>query len=565
MRCLTQMPHSDHTIANTLEFLHEDKQHHSQRAIEERKKLHQPLRNDTFRRRPSTPTHAFAATGGDGSKFWSHAELAEAKRKLQTPLTRPKPGEVMEASMYRAPLATSLRALPRNDDTMRPQSARSGSVARSQSEDGRPQSVRSDQCHGVVRSPTIAQLIHHQRTGEEEHPHNASAEQWWQTVREKRDEPHQSAQKFNIQKRHHTAEIRDTPSTQIPRSHYDSIHVSNRQDVADSPGDIGLLMTYERERDPRGFAIQGDYPNVVTHETRQHRSTDYDGNAPTPTRYTSIEMLSLDKRRHCTTLDDGKRDRLRWGNVTSHVQKKKPSGAASDRSRSEDGRSPAGPGSPTYAGGMLTGGGISSQRELQYRKRFNAVPLKTPQQLHVETAPDRPWPKPGQFWEDSGSRGGSVTSSIMSNTANPREGMMSTGKSTQAMHHHVAAITKYSPKSGLRRSSMDSNVSDGELLHSSQLELAERKAVCQTAVRHQPRPDSGATPRSRASAGGGSDIRLRRDISSARDVLNSHQQLEYSKTLHKFAHDDDRRSRLQKEPLPVPPTPRTGQWTPAHV
>jgi hypothetical protein len=210
---------------------------------------------------------------------------------------------------------------------------------------------------------------------------------------------------------------------------------------------------------------------------------------------------------------------------------------------------------------------FSSQRELNYCKRFNTVDIKPRQQLHGDELADKPWPKPGDKPRyDDGSSSADARSSV---TPCPPAGSAYDDLTTTGKAHHREALTKYSPKAGGRQS-FDSAGSDTQRLYSSHQELAERKAVCSTTVRHSPQsrgatPTARDAPRFRATASE-SDLALRRDsLRDADDVLHSQRQLEYSKTIHKLRHDDPRRTRPTPRPVPVAPTPRSGQWTPAHV
>lgn len=462
-----------------------------------------------------------------------------------------------------------------------------------------------------ARSPTIAELVH---PGAKEHPHNETAANWWQTVREQRDttNPHRSHEVFEIKKRHHTTEIHDTATgnREPTRSHYKASYVGQTAEaLGEEPSKIMLY-----QRDPKGSAVQGDYPHVVTNEAWGPPR----GDVTPPSRYASCSLFALDKRRHATPVDGGKKSNQK------RVADAFPGGSPtmqSDRSGRESGASTPGGNKNQYRsnftlqqhkkkhlaemtstglrgnttaksswhGGNETaisgsfhsptgrgmgcptpcipkskgGTGFSSQKELQYCKRFNTVNLKPRQDLQDGAVSDRPWPKPGDKLVDPGSPTTVATSATPPYPAAPEEDPHYS--TAQGRVFNTAALTKYSPKSGVR-TSLDSCASDPYLLHSSQMELAERKANCSTHMRHGDHPDARSPrderPRGSASC---SDLALRREPGSK--AMNSHKQLEYSKTVHRFAHDDPRRKRPvpTQTPCPVPPTPRSGQWTPAHV
>merc|ERR1712070_1321113 len=53
-------------------------------------------------------------------------------------------------------------------------------------------------------------------------------------------------------------------------------------------------------------------------------------------------------------------------------------------------------GSLAFGGQTPEGHNFTSQRELQYCKRFNTVNLRPQQELNLDTeVPERPWPRPG--------------------------------------------------------------------------------------------------------------------------------------------------------------------------
>jgi len=207
--------------------------------------------------------------------------------------------------------------------------------------------------------------------------------------------------------------------------------------------------------------------------------------------------------------------------------------------------------------------GFYSARELQFAKRHHSAYLPRRQDLVEFDTADRPWPRPGyKLHPDEDGSFASVTSSTPAYPAR----MLKEPQTSQARAHHIDAITKYSAKSGLQHSSA-SNASDPDLLHTSQAELAERKATCSTMLRHSPMPRQTMSARhERISPGStlsSSDITLRKD--PGRKPMTSHKQLEFSKNVHKFAHDDRRRRRHRLAPPPEAPLPRSGQWSPAHL
>lgn len=596
-RCLTDLPHSDHTRANTLEFLHEDKPYHSGKAVRERTKLHQGLGNESWRRRPSTPTHPFASNVDSQRQFWSHADLVAAKRKLNTTLTKPSSptlkGDV-EPSSAREPASARERRRDYDDGGKIPFSARSPESGSFRSMRSGSEASRASKLPSGAQSPTIAQLIQHQANIVEDHPHNESAAKWWGTVRETRDigNPHRSHEKFEIKKHHHKTQIHQnyTPGSTTeatPRT-----------------------MLYQREfTDPKMSAVRGEYPHG--HHTNEAWGPSQGDGTP-PSRYASCELLTLDKRRHATPIDGGHKKteqrrvkdaypgapsspgmesersgrdgisntndkkNLFRSNFTMQQHKRKHLAELKSNGlrggmlpTASNGPTPALAGSfsagrvgcPTPAPEAKGGSGFYSHRELQYCKRFNTVSLRAAQDLQEGDVADRPWPKPGNKLDDyarSPSESNFSSSTPPYPAAPAREPQTSQGRS-----HHIGAITKYSPKSGVR-DSVGSSASDPILLHSSQQELSDRKANCQTAMRHAQSPRAGSTFRDERPRGSdpATALALRRDPGGG--AMSSQRQLEYSKTVHRFAHDDPRRKRPVPTPCPVPPTPRSGQWTPAH-
>lgn len=472
----------------------------------------------------------------------------------------------------------------------------SGSFSARPSSDGsgRRLSIASD---GGCRSPTMAELMQPQGPCAEEHPHNESADKWWEVVREKRHpaEPHSSFEKFDIKKRHHMTDIH-----------------SARGKTPASDGFEPPMLAQDAIFDPKACAFQGDYPHGLTNEAWAPAR----GDETPPSRYHSCSMLALDKRRHATPIDGGHKRSPQKRAADAHMgnpatetsgrevrpnftgkkqqyksafmlqqHKKKhlaqmrsaglrgdtanagstPAASTPER-RTPDGR---GTGAPTPTIPQSAGGsGFASHREMTYCKRFNTVQLKPTQQLHDEPGgalAERPWPRAGaKLGFESGSYSSGSTAPSYPVGDPPGTPLIS------SRVHDERALTKYSTKSGLR-GSLDSSASEPGLLHSSQQELAQRKALCQTTIRHansSGSPSGTPKPRDERRRGSGaascSDIALRRD-SGPGETLKSHRQLEMSKTIHKFAHDDSRRPRPQPTPCPVPPTPRSGQWTPAHI
>merc|ERR1711988_564022 len=95
--------------------------------------------------------------------------------------------------------------------------------------------------------------------------------------------------------------------------------------------------------------------------------------------------------------------------------------------------------------------------------------------------------------------------------------------------HNNFALTRSNTKTGMR-TSMASSQSDTNLLHSSRQELAERKAVCATSIRHSPQFElrgAKAMPHSNAS---NSDLGLRRDSAGSNGFI-SHREMEFAKTV----------------------------------
>jgi len=295
-KCLTELPHTDHSISNTLEYLHEDKKHHSCKAVAEKKKLHQPMVNDIWRRRASTPTHPYASSLADQKKFWSHADLMDTQRKHGALHNR--------ESTARVPLSARERPRDFADGCGMPNSARSpGSIAfsdlsRSQSVDaigfGRRSSCMLDDVATGARSPTMMEVMQHAGSSRRDHPHNTLASSWWQTCRENRDTatPHRSHEIFTVKKVHHACPIHVKTTDSVAHGG------GPAQNSGDTPNRAMLF-----QRDPKGHAVQGDYPHCQTNEAWAAPR----GDETPPSRYHSLELMNLDKRRHATPIDGGKR------------------------------------------------------------------------------------------------------------------------------------------------------------------------------------------------------------------------------------------------------------------
>lgn len=539
------------------------------------------MQNEGWRRRASTPTHPFATTIGDQGKFWSHADLAEAKRKLITTLTTSK----VPMSATERP-KKYLYDMPDDSEAGMPMSARSpGSIAfsdisRSQSVDGlgaglgrRSQSV-NDIASGA-RSPTMMELIQHHGASRQEHPHNELASSWWQCCRENRDTtaPHKSHEMFSVKKLQHGVPIHEAPAARTSRSHTAEsfAHGVGRPQVPSETLNKKLLY----QRDPKGSAVQGEYPHCITNEAWAAPR----GDETPPARYHSCELMALDKRRHATPIDGGKRWAKMRVNINAHPGEGQlpfsPGTAGSPREDTDErnlyksnftlrqhkrkhlavvkpgGSSPqATPATPASL--KATGGtGLASHRELQYAKRFNSISLSAPHQLHSDAGGCTPWPRPGEYLKDDASEYSSAAPPYPS--APPRE----IPQSVSQRAHGDKAITKFSVKASAR--SRADSLNSEKLLHSSQQEIALRKACCSTSLRHSPGRGEQLTSRSVNN--------LNADGSEAEgsEAFKSHRQLQHQKTVHTFTHDHLSRKRPEPRQVPVPPLPRTGQWTPAHI
>lgn len=378
---------------------------------------------------------------------------------------------------------------------------------------------------------------------------------------------------FSIKKQHHGIPIHEAPGASTSRTHYaDSYaHGVGQSEVPSESSNRVLLY----QRDPKGSAVQGQYPHCITNEAWAAPR----GDETPPSRYHSCELMALDKRRHATPIDgnrrwqkmrvttltpgspgsgDGKCERNLYHSQFKLTQHKRKHLAKMQKEAPVDppaGISPSAAGTSPSAG-PVGGSGLSSHRELQYCKRFNGVSLKAPQQLHGDDTVDRPWPRPGEMLKDD------ATSSCATPpypSGPPRElPLTASGRA-----HTVQAITKYSHKSGAR-SEADSLNSDPELLHSSQQELALRKACSSTTMRHSPR--KGNTSTFRTLNNGTSDCGSEAQSNQA---FRSQRQLDHHKIRHTFTHDHPSRQRATPDPSrqsqPVIPMPRSGQWTPAHI
>jgi len=196
------------------------------------------------------------------------------------------------------------------------------------------------------------------------------------------------------------------------------------------------------------------------------------------------------------------------------------------------------------------GSGIASHRELQQAKSFNAIGLSPRQHLHGADGIDRPWPKYGDQLRDDVSDYSTAQTPPYPTGPIPEVPWSATQRA-----HTCRALSR---KTKATHGDAESVQSDADLLHSSHAELALRKAMGSTTIRHGQRKAGGATARRSASGS---------DIGSEKKAFRSHEQLQQAKTVHKFTHDHPRRQR--SEPKLVyraeAPAPRTGQWTPAHL
>lgn len=599
-KCLTDLPHTDHQVSNTLEFLHEDKKHHSCRAVADKKRMHQPLSEKEWRRRPSTPTHPYATagvTGEDKQKFWSHRDLMESKRtnrciirKPATPSYNGDDGPMTAREMRRSESMYE-------DERETPMSARSpgsiysdsGRMMRSASVDAIAKRRDKELEPSGLRSPTMRELLQHDN--KEEHPHNELGANWWKVCREDRnpDTPHRSHEKYSIKKQHHGIPIHEVPGSSTHRTHYQDAFATG-VGISETPdkekGDNRVLLY---QRDPKATAVQGQYPHCVTNEAWAAPR----GDETPPSRYHSCELMALDKRRHATPIDGGRRwQRMRVQctgkdaptfqsethcqttdkpkNYRSHftlLQHKKKHLATLDAGRSPR-PPPAAGNTPRVKDGDTSGftasegraSGWTSHRELQYAKRFNNVALSPRQQLHKSPMPDRPWPKPGDMLKEDASEISGTTPPYPSGPV--REVPQS---STHRAHTHQA-VSKYGSKAGAFKD--DCPIYDDDtLLHCSQKELALRKSHNATTLRHT----ETSLPRSFSAR----SIADRNPLSHSVDDLppgeewRSQQHLSTQKMLHKFGHDDPRRVKKtgtsKASESGYAPPPRSGQWTPAHI
>jgi hypothetical protein len=387
---------------------------------------------------------------------------------------------------------------------------------------------------------------------------------WWDTVRERRDvsNPHTSFEKFDIKKHHHMTDIHSRDRVR-----------PGEEFTSDIPPHL------DGSRDPKTCSYQGVYPRGLTNEAWAPPR----GDETPPSRYHSQALFALDKRRHAAPVDGGARKEearqmpqvhsqpdmddgltgkvfkpnftgtkkandLYRSNFTMQQHKKKHLAEMKDRTRAAAGTLNS---SPSHGVNDADGSGFTSHREMQYCKRFNTVHLKPPQQLHKEVGNERPWPRPGDANDRS-----SISSTPPYPSVRKQEPFVT------SREHNDLALLRTSPKTGLR-SSAASSQSDTALLHSSQQEFSQRKAVCQTNSRSFRSELKGtkAQPHDNASC---SDLATRRNSNDSTG-FNSHRQMEFAKTIHKFSHDDGRRNMPRSLQAPVAPTPRSGQWTPAHI
>lgn len=570
-RCLTDMAHEDHTLANTLCTLHSGKDHLSNKGIEEKKKGHKELKNMNWRRESEKAMHPFAEIKGENGmpRFFSQKMLADAKRKLKTNLHVTRYGEGMPKTA---------RESRRSDQKA---GSRTGSMTdRSALEEDMKSSpgFRSG-----AMSPTMTELL---EGGDEVH----SVLSWWGTVRENRSSnlPHTSFSRFDIKKRHHTTGLNQCEGSPVK----------------------GECL----QRDPKNSAYQGDYPRGYGNHTFEEPEF------PSSTaRYQSHADFSLDKGRHSNFEPTDKRhlQRSMGGELTHPIEIELQEGTDSNlpnftgsknqyRSNftlqmhkkkhlaelhSQPLRYTTGPVTPGIAftpdfkvdnngvkneqsGGEISDRQLTSQREMAYCKRFNTVSLNKDE-------------KPGPGWHPevkklkSRSSGGSTASqasrSDISNEGSrtpPHPAARSEQWVTSRQIGAEVARRARQLASGRTPASLISeSASDVALLHSSQQELAHRKGTCQTNIRHCPSSGAGSMGGSasdptfaRYNDRSSSDsFQPKRKTSGNGMPLKSNSKMEYQKRIHRFRHDDPRRKRPEPVTPPIPPTPRSGQWTPAHI
>mmetsp|Transcript_80731 Transcript_80731/g.140119 ORF Transcript_80731/g.140119 Transcript_80731/m.140119 type:complete len:628 (+) Transcript_80731:102-1985(+) len=584
-RCLTDMPHKDHTLANTLWTLHSGKEHLSNKGLEESKKGHKNLKNMAWRRQSEMPTHPYAKTKGinQDTRFFSQRDLADAKRKLKTNLHVTRYGESAPKTAREARLSGEKAGSRMGSMTSRS----------AMEEDLGPGPVAANKWRAGNMSPTMTELL---EGGDEVH----SVLSWWGTVRENRsgNVPHKSFQRFDIKKRHHTTGI-------------------NEQEGSPVKG------TGARS-DPKGTAYQGAYPwgmSNHTFETPEHPAS--------TCRYQSFADLTLDKGRHAHAESVDKRhlQRSMGGEITHPMEQEEyqdeglhPPNFTGSKNQyrsnftlqmhkkkhlaelhSQPLRYTTGPVTPGIAftpdfkadnngvkneqsGGEISDRQLTSQREMAYCKRFNTVNLKKEGRPGWHPAAKK---EVIESVRTPGARYGSDASQTGSRTPpHPAARADEPWVTSRQIGGDVAKMTRQLQTGRKRDSLVRESASDTELLHSSQQELAHRKSVCQTNIRHTPKSGwsggspSGGSPRGLLAVSSSSpalarfdddrSIRSecftpqRRDSHDSR-AIKSNNQLEYSKRTHKFQHDDPRRRKTTPLAPPIPPTPRSGQWTPAHI
>lgn len=256
-KCMVGLDHPDHSKSNTLEILHDGKEHMSAKALAERTKSHKGGNRNWVHDKASEPKHPYAASAeGSPKRHWSQRELQEQKTKLQTGLMRDV--RPQSARMSRR----------HSDASIGSYSARSsmaGSEAGSQA-GGMPK--RKESCGSAAEScasPTMSQLL---RPGDDV----LSVVSWRDAIRQARPSsvPHSSHELFDARKRHHMTHIHS----------------------ARGPGSKA-----SSEVDPKMMAYQE--PEATLNQTPELLFG-------TP-RYRSQECMQLDKRRHVAPMGMTKR------------------------------------------------------------------------------------------------------------------------------------------------------------------------------------------------------------------------------------------------------------------
>jgi len=530
-RCLADMPHCAHQVANTLEDFHEDAKAKSNRAIAERVKLHGKVENDTWGRRPSEPTHDYGS-----QQFYSHAMLAEAKRRvLPMASARCAPGETLDKTSQAGSKSGSKSARE-----LRGPGSAAGSIA------------SSGAGASGAGSPDIWKILNH----------------GGKTVK---DVHNQTAAKLEQLRK--TQASRDM--TTYARSFGDMGGHKSLEDMTNSE------IQYQRYGDAKGYAAA----NVPDGWCR-------------PVFYNSQTMFHIDKMRHATPVNRGEAFTPQhviadaypsWGGgadaneddskplyrsaetMRQHKKKHRADVRAAPGSRMVPGTSGLSPGvefsarSPMSPPGMsdsfsappgtlLKTSGLTSHRDFRDSKKFHTVKVDCNQDLQATDIAAKPWPKPGDKLVVY-SRANSAAGSNSDTPAHPSVSADKGWVTTYGTDIHAKSLQKYSSKSGVRNI-VESEASDAKLLHMSQAEFADRKALCQTHVRTVP----GAT-----------SVRDERHLGPRKDPgnerISSQKQLEYSKAVHKYMHDDPKRAKPAPawNPPPETPAPRSGQWTPAHA